>query len=254
VYIPRIVGFTCQWSLPEEASAANNSQFHGYPRIRLVQIACVGRLDPLIVLESFAEGADGVLIIGCSPLDCHYGQGNSQAEYTVKISKKLIALTGLELERVKLLWYESSAKDIFGRQVRAFSEEIAKLGPCPLKNEPKGKLMINIQAAKNTASEFRLRVLLGREKELTENVNAYGERIPLEKFTKLLDDVVEAEFVRHKICVLMKTKPMSVKTIAKVTEVKSEIVLRQIVNLRRRNMIALHHVEGTTPFFKALEA
>lgn len=254
MFRPKIVGFACQWSLPVEANAASASRIQGYPRIRLVQVTCVGRIDPVIVLESLAEGADGVLIIGCSPPDCHYIQGNSQAEHTVKILKKLIALVGLEPERVKLLWYESSAKDSFGRHVRDFSEEIGKLGPSTLNDRSSSKLMMNMQAAKNAASDFRLRVLLGRENEVTMDANAYGEKISSEEFDNLLDDIVEAEFIRNKISVLTKTKPMSVKTIAEAMGMKPEIVLRHIVNMRRKNTVALDHIEGTIPFFKALEA
>ncbi len=254
MFRPRIVGFACQWSLPAEVNAASNSRIHGYPRIRLVQIPCVGRIDPVLALESLAEGADGVLTIGCNPPDCHYIQGNSQAENTVKILKKLVALVGLEPERVKLLWYDSSAKDSFGRHVREFYEEIGKLGPSPLNDRSASKLMMNIQAAKNAASDFRLRVLLGREKEVTTDANAYGEKISSREFDNLLDDIVEAEFIRSKISVLTKTKPMSVRTIAEAMKMKPEIVLRHIVNMRRKNTLALDHIEGTIPFFKALEA
>jgi len=97
-----------------------------------------------------------------------------------------------------------------------------------------------------------LRVLIGREKELTESVNVYGEKIPVQEFNDLLDDIVEEEFIRHKICVLTKNKPLSVKALAEATAMEPASVLRHIVDMRRRNMIAFDHIEGTTPFYKSI--
>jgi len=250
---PRIVGFVCNWSLPTEIGAPITGRIAGYPKVRLVRVPCVGRIDPVIVLETLSKGADGVLIIGCNPPDCHYVEGNLQAERAVQILKKLLQLAGLESERLKLLWYTSSDKRSFGHQIGQFFKEIGNLGPLSLKNErPESELAMNVLVAKNVASSFRFRVLLGREKELTEAVNTYGEKIPPEEFDDLLDDIVETEFIRHKIHVLTKTTPSSVKALAEAVGVNPAIVLDHIVNLRRKNMIALDHVEGTTPFYKAL--
>jgi predicted transcriptional regulator len=117
----------------------------------------------------------------------------------------------------------------------------------------KSTLLVNVLAAKNAASDFRLRVLLGREKELTEGVNVYGEKLSAEEFDALLDEIVAEEFVRHKIHVLTKTQPLSVKALAEALEMKTANVLRHIVNMRRKNMITIDHVEGTTPLYRALE-
>jgi predicted Rossmann fold nucleotide-binding protein DprA/Smf involved in DNA uptake len=129
-----------------------------------------------------------------------------------------------------------------------------QLGPSPVSGKnPDQKILENLQAAKNAASSFRLRVLVGRERELTEKCNVYDERIPQEEFDTLLDEAVEAEFLRHKIHLLTRDKPLAVKTLAEATELKPADVLKQIVAMRRRNMITMDHVEGTTPFYRALE-
>lgn len=221
--------------------------------VNVARVNCIGRMDPALILEMFEKGVDAVMLAGCKPPDCHYVEGNLQAERAVKMLRKLIALTGLDPERIKLLWYSPLEEKSFSYYVKEFFEEIGKLGPSSLKNGKPESLMVNILAAKNAASDFRLRVLLGREKELTEGVNVYGEKLSLEEFDNLLHDVVEAEFIRHKIYVLTKTKPLPIKALAEATEMKPAAVLRHIVNMRRRNMIALDHVEGTTPFYKALE-
>ncbi|NWG10972.1 hydrogenase iron-sulfur subunit [Candidatus Bathyarchaeota archaeon] len=254
MFKPKIIGFVCNWSQPTTLNSAGTGRIWGYPRIRFVRVMCIGRIDPVAVLETFAKGADGVLLIGCHPPDCHYVEGNLQTEYTVEILKKLIPLAGLEPERVKLLWYSPSEKQSFGQHVKDFYEQVKNFGPSPLRNEqPQSKLMLNILATKNVASDFRLRVLLGREKELTEGVNVYGEHIPKEELDATFDDIIREEFVRHMFYLLTKTKPFSVKELAETVGMKPAAVLRQIVNMRRRNMIILDHVEGTTPFYKALE-
>lgn len=244
---PKIICFMCNFAFCQ-------TKMRIPPNVSVARVNCIGRMDPVLILEMLEKGADAIMLAGCKPPDCHYIEGNREAEFTVKMLKKLMPLIGLEPERLNLMWYSPLEKKSFNRFAKEFSEEIKKLAPSPLKNTSQGTLlMINIIAAKNVASEFRLRVLLGREKELTESVNVYGEKIPLEEFDNLLEDIVEAEFVQHKIHALTKTNPLSVKALAEAVEMKPATVLKQIVNMRRRNMIALDHVEGTTPFYKALE-
>ena len=110
-----------------------------------------------------------------------------------------------------------------------------------------------MQSAKSAASDFRLRVLVVRERELTEKNNVYEEKIPQAEFDSVLDEAVEAEFTRHKIYQLTQTEPRSVKALAEAVEKKPADVLKEIVAMRRRNMIGLDHVKGTTPFYRALE-
>jgi coenzyme F420-reducing hydrogenase delta subunit len=222
--------------------------------VNIVRVMCIGRLDPAIVLDVLAKGADGVLMVGCKPPDCHYVEGNLHAERAVKMLKKLVALAGLEPERIKLQWYTPLEEKSFSNHLKAFENAISKLGASPIKDElSQSNILLNILAAKNAASDFRLRVLLGREKELTESVNVYGEKIPQDEFDFLMDEIVREEFLRHKIHLLTQTKPLSVKDLAKKLGIKPADVLKQIVNMRRKNMITIDRFEETTPLYKALE-
>lgn len=245
---PRILCFMCNWAFCQNEIPIPSN-------VNVVRVMCIGRMDPPIVLDMLANGADGVMLVGCKPPDCHYVEGNLEAERAAKILKKLIILSGIEPERIQLLWFSPLTKERdFTYRAIEFSEEMTRLGPSPLKNKDlEPKLMVNILAARNATSDFRLRVLLGREKELTEVLNVYGEKIPQGEFDGLLDEIVEAEFIRHKIHLLTKTKPLPVKALAEAVKKEPATVLRHIVNMRKRNMIALDHVEGTTPFYKALE-
>ena len=230
-----------------------NSELSLPSNVNVARVNCIGEIDPTIVLALFGKGVDAVMLAGCQPPDCHFVEGNVQAERAVKMLRRLLALAGLEPERLALLWYSPLEKKSFVSSAKEFSKEIEKLGVSPLKKaELESMTMVNLLAAKNAVSEFRLRVLLGREKELTEGVNVYGEKLTAEQFDALMNDVVEDEFIRHKIHVLTRTKPLSVKALAEITEMEPAAVLKQIVNLRRKNMIALDTIMGTTPLYKAL--
>jgi len=251
---PKIIGFLCNWCSYAGADLAGVSRLQYPSNIRVVRVMCSGRIDPVIPLEVFVKGADGVIILGCHPGDCHYSEGNLYEERKIKMLKKLLALTGVGSDRLELEWVSASEGQRFAQMVTEFTDQIKKLGPSPVSGKnPDLKVLENLQAAKNAASDFRLRVLVGRERELTEKNNVYEEKIPQEEFDAVLDSAVEAEFIRHKIHLLTRDRPLPVKALAEATELKPAEVLKQIVAMRRRNMITMDHVEGTTPFFKALE-
>ena len=251
---PKIIGFLCNWCSYAGADLAGVSRIQYPPNIRIIRVMCSGRVDPVIVLEMFVSGADGVIVTGCHPGDCHYVAGNLYEERKIKMLKKLIALTGLELGRLRLEWVSAAEGQRFAQVVTEFTEQIRKLGPSLVSGEkPNQQIFENLQAAKNAAAGFKLRVLVGRELELTEKSNVYQEKLSQEEFDSMLDEIVEAEFIQHKIHLLTRTKPLPVKVLAEAVEMKPAAVLRQIVDMRRRNMIALDHIEGTTPFYKALE-
>lgn len=244
---PKITCFMCNFAFCQEETQIQ-------PGINVVRVNCIGRIDPVVILEVFEKGADAVMLVGCKPPDCHYVEGNLQAEITAKMLKKLMALMHVEPKRLELVWHSPTDRKSFSRCLEMFSDETRKLAVSPLKSlSPESHLLIDILAAKDVVADFRLRVLLGRQRELTETVNVYGEKVPQEEFDRILDDIVEAEFIRHKIHVLTRAKPLSVKALAERVELKPTAVLKHIVNMRRKNMITVDHVEETTPFYKALE-
>jgi coenzyme F420-reducing hydrogenase delta subunit len=251
---PKIIGFLCNWCSYAGADLAGVSRIQYPPNIRIIRVMCSGRVDPVIILEMLAKGADGVIVTGCHPGDCHYVEGNLYEERKIRMLKKLLTLTGLELGRLRLEWVSAAEGQRFAQIVTEFTEQIRKLGPSPVSGKsPSRKILENLQAAKNAASDFRLRVLVGRELSLTEKGNVYKEKLSQEDFDSLLNEAVEAEFVRHKIHLLTKVEPLPIRAIAEAVEMTPAAVLQQIVAMRRRNMITLDHVERTTPFYKALE-
>src|SRR4030042_747619 len=254
IFKPKIIAFVCNWSLPPEVEVTTPSLIRGYPKVRIVRVMCAGRLDPAIVLETFLRGADGVLVVRCVSPDCHYVDGNMQAERKVRMLKGRMALTGFDPERLR--WECASASEIetFARSINAVRNQVPSLGSSPLVGEEAdSRLLLNVNAAKAVAENFTLRVLTGREKGLTGDANVYGERLSQEEFDRLMVKTIGAEFIRHKIRLLTAEKPMSVKQIAVTTSMEPSLALCHVVNMRRKGMIALGHVEGTSPLYRALE-
>jgi coenzyme F420-reducing hydrogenase delta subunit len=252
---PKIIGFLCNWCSYAGADLAGVSRIQYPPNIRVIRVMCSGRVDPVIVLEMFENGADGVIVTGCHPGDCHYMEGNLHEERKIKMLKMLLKLTGLGTDRLRLEWVSAAEGQRFAQVVTEFTEQIKKLGPSPISGEKLDEtILLNVLSAKEAASSSRLRVLVGRELELIEKGNAYEEKIPQEEFDSLLREAVETEFIEHKIRLLTRDKPSSVRELAETVKMEPSAVLDCIVDMRRRRMIGLDSVEGTTPLYRALEA
>ena len=251
---PRIVGFLCNWCSYAGADLAGVSRISYPTNIRIIRLMCSGRVDPVIVLETLAQGADGVLVAGCHIGDCHYITGNLQAERKIKMLKKLLARTGLEVERLRLEWVSASEGGRFAELVKDFTDQLKKLGPSPLAgHKPDKNILAGVIAAKAAAEDFRLRLLVGREKTMIDDGNVYGEEVSEEELDKVLNEIIDTEFVRNRIYLWVKEEPLSVKELSKRLDLDSQMVLRHIVVMRRRGLITVDRVEGTSPLYTALE-
>ena len=249
---PLIVAFCCNWCAYAGADLAGTSRFEYPTNVRIVRVMCSGRIDPAIVLEVLEKGADGVLIAGCHPGDCHYVEGNYYAELRFKAIRKLLALSGLEPERLRLEWVSASEGRKWADVVREFVEELKRLGPSPLRGpEPNERVLLGVRAAKLAISGFRLRALVGRERHLVEEGNAYGEKTTYEELEgRVLDEAIRAEFERALITAKLMEKPMSVKELAMELGLDASEALRHIVVLRARRQVELHSIEGTSPIYR----
>ncbi len=130
---PKILGFVCNWCTYVGADLAGTSRIQYPPNIRIVRLMCSGSVDPLYVLKSLLEGADGVLIGGCHPGDCHYTNGNYKARRRIAVLKSILRQIGLEDERVMLRWISASEGRRFADTVTEMVEKLRELGPNPLR-------------------------------------------------------------------------------------------------------------------------
>lgn len=251
---PKIVGLLCNWCSYAGADLAGVSRIQYPTNIRIIRLMCSGRVDPVIVFEAFINGADGVLVSGCHIGDCHYIVGNLYAERKFKMMKKLLALTGLEDERLQLEWVSASEGSRWAEIVSKFTDQIKTLGPSPISVEsPNLNLLENLKAAQMAAAGFRLRVLVGKEKSLIDEGNTYGEKLSQEEFDKTLEDAIADEYLRSRIYLMVRKQPLSVKELSKRLDLDSRRVLQHIVVMRRHGQVSLGKVEGATPLYAALE-
>jgi F420-non-reducing hydrogenase iron-sulfur subunit len=126
---PKIVGFLCNWCSYRGADMAGIARIKSAPNVRIVRVMCSGRVDPVFVLKAFEQGADGVLILGCHPGDCHYAEGNYKTARRVPLLKKMLEQLGIEDGRVHLDWVSAAEGDRFASIVNEMTEKVKELGP-----------------------------------------------------------------------------------------------------------------------------
>ncbi len=137
MFEPIIVAFLCNWCSYAGADLAGVSRIQYASNIRPIRIMCTARINPLFILKAFYLGADGVLVAGCHPGDCHYIAGNFKALRRVRFLKELLPKIGLEKERLRLEWISAAEGEKFAKVVNEFVDTIKKLGPNPLKQVKK---------------------------------------------------------------------------------------------------------------------
>ena len=126
---PKIVAFLCNWCSYAGADLAGTSRIKYPPNVRPIRVMCSGRVDPTFVLKSFDSGADGVLICGCHPGDCHYMEGNYKTARRIPLLKKMLKQLGIEEERVCLEWVSAAEGARYATLVKDMVAKVKELGP-----------------------------------------------------------------------------------------------------------------------------
>lgn len=129
---PRIVGFLCNWCSYTGADLAGTARLHYPPNVTSIRVMCSGRVDPGFVLDAFRRGADGVLVCGCHPGDCHYIEGNYKCMRRMPLTQLLIEKMGIDKRRLRLEWVSASEGGRFQEVISEFTETIRALGPMKL--------------------------------------------------------------------------------------------------------------------------
>ncbi len=132
---PKILAFLCNWCSYTGADLAGTSRIKYKPNVRAIRVMCSGRIEPTFVLRAFLKGADGVLICGCHPGDCHYHEGNYKCLRRYHLLQKYNQQMGIESSRLKLEWISASEGKQFADLVNSFTETISELGPCMIKEK-----------------------------------------------------------------------------------------------------------------------
>jgi F420-non-reducing hydrogenase iron-sulfur subunit len=130
---PILVGFFCNWCTATAADLAGTTRLQYPPNIRPIRTMCSGSVDAVYILRALLAGADGVLVGGCNPGDCHYVSGNFKARRRIAALKTILETLGLENDRVWLRWISAAEGQKFAVTMREFTEKIRKLGPSPFR-------------------------------------------------------------------------------------------------------------------------
>jgi len=133
---PKIVGFFCNWCTAAAADLAGTSRIQYPANVRPIRVMCSGSVDASYVIKALFEGADGVLIGGCHPNDCHYVNGNYKARRRVALLKSILTTLDLDPDRVWLRWISAAEGVRFAKVVRQMTEEIKEKGPNPMGSTP----------------------------------------------------------------------------------------------------------------------
>ena len=129
---PKIVVFCCNWCSYAGADLAGTSRMKIKPYFRVIRTMCSGRVEPTFILHAFSNGADGVMIAGCHPGDCHYNSGNYKAMRRVMLLRNMLPQLGIEPERLRLEWISASEASKFRSAVNGFIDEVTERGPLTL--------------------------------------------------------------------------------------------------------------------------
>ncbi len=126
---PIIVGFLCNWCSYRAADLAGTARLQYAPNMRPIRVMCSARVDPQFVLKALREGADGVMIAGCHPGECHYVEGNIKTLRRITMLKRMLGQLGIEDERVQLVWASASEGIILAEAINRMTEQLRALGP-----------------------------------------------------------------------------------------------------------------------------
>jgi F420-non-reducing hydrogenase iron-sulfur subunit len=132
---PKIVGFLCNWCSYAGADLAGTSRLKYPPNVRVIRVMCSGRVDERLILKAFTAGADGVLVCGCHPGDCHYQKGNLNARRKITGLLPFLDVVGIGQNRLRLEWIAASEAPKMAETVKSFTQTIRELGPSPLKSK-----------------------------------------------------------------------------------------------------------------------
>ncbi|MGL4669306.1 MAG: hydrogenase iron-sulfur subunit [Methanobacteriaceae archaeon] len=126
---PNIIVFCCNWCSYGGADTAGTGRMQYSHNVRVIRVMCSGRINPLLVLKAFDDGADGVMVAGCHFGDCHYDSGNFACNRRMTVLKTVLGTLGIEEGRFFLDWISASEGEKFANAMKKITEEVKKLGP-----------------------------------------------------------------------------------------------------------------------------
>ncbi len=212
---PRTITFCCNWCAYPGADLAGISHFKYPENTRVIRVMCSGRVDPVLVLEAFISGVDGVMVMGCHPGECHYEHGNFEAERRIKLLQYLFTKYGLSAERLRIEWIAASEGRKFAEATADFVEMVRKIG------RVQERVKAVLEVMKDTFYGERLRLALGAaNRALTSGADG-------EKYEETLKKIADEEMNKYRV---LQTLRKEGKLCARVVAEKLGLSLRETFN------------------------
>ncbi len=206
---------------------------------------CSGRVDPVMVMDSFLEGADGVFVGACKRGECHYSTGNLHAEGKMELTRRIMRMAGINPDRLVMRMMSSAEGNKFTEFATAFQKQISELGPIGKSDGiPEGDLKIKLEACRKALAGRKLRWVVGKVVEFKEKGNLYGEIFTEHEIGRLLEETAMDEYRLREILERLEVEPRSVKTLASETGTPAKIILRQMADLRKMGLAEIKEVRG----------
>jgi len=252
---PSILGFMCNWCSYAGADLAGVSRFQYPPNLRIIRVMCSARVDPIMVIDAFSQGADGIMILGCHFGDCHYSVGNYYAEKKMKMTSKLLEKIGINPQRLYIDWVSASEGERFANIVQEFTSKVMKMGPLGIGEDlDLEEAKRRLKAAKITLESETLRWLVGKERELIEDKNAYEERMKEEDFNELMTKNITDIYTKSQLLLLLNEKgSLSIREMSEQINLCPAVILEQIVDLQRRGKVEMSGVIDRKPKYRLIE-
>ncbi len=218
-----------------------------------MKVKCVGRVDPTVVLEAFIQGLDGVMILGCPPGDCHFITGNYYTEKRAAMIKRILESLEISPDRLHVDWISPAEGERLSGLLTGFTESVVELGP--LGSEAmleKNELSQRLSASKGALADDRLRWLVGRERELVEEGNVFGERLPQEEFDRVMVESIGKEYLSNRILQSLEGRALTVREMGEVVGLPPAEVLKRLVALERDGLVSVIEIDGNSPRYSRI--
>jgi coenzyme F420-reducing hydrogenase delta subunit len=248
----RVSLFVCDWAVnPNEISDETLSSLPA--DFSFVKVKCVGRVDPIIIFEAFIQGLDGVMILGCHPGDCHFITGNYYTEKRAAMIQRILEVLEISPERLLVDWISPAEGERLAGLLRDFSEKVVELGPLGSEASlESGELSQRLSASKGALADDRLMWLVGRERELIEEGNVFGERLPQEEFDRVMDESIRKEYQRNRILRSLGENALTVREMAEVVGLPPREILRNLVALESDGLVSVADIDGSSPRYRKI--
>jgi len=236
---PKVISFVCSWS---EFTALDLADLT--PNLKLVPLPCAGRVEMVDILSALLNGIDGVLVVTCLDGECK--QEKSGDKHARRYEEKLrthLKSVGIS-ERVAVISASPKQMGRFKEGLEQFTAHIGNLGRLKLSDRQREALTI----FKSVCMDVRIRWLFAREKEILEKGNAYGEKVPAETWSRFVEEALADRLIQHSILHHARERPMSPAELAKLVGLDPPVVLRHLIDLKRRNLIFMRHQHGQQLF------